>query len=144
MSRRTDLTVVSQVAARHVDPKVPERVSQMLLPLVTALLQTKQDMMSFVWKIGHGAVDAVFKAEADALLGPAGKRKDGRELYRWGTVKAEFPLGGRRVTMPCPRVRRRERARSVAGAARFVCQASSSSGRQTHCPRGSSGRSYWA
>jgi len=35
-------------------------------------------MMSFIWGVGHGAVDAVFKAEADALLGPAGKRKEGR------------------------------------------------------------------
>jgi transposase-like protein len=107
MSRRTDLAVVPQAAGREVDRKVPERVSQMLLPLVAGLLQTKQDMMSFIWKMGHGAVDAVFKAEAEALLGPAGKRQDGRDLYRWGTVKAEFPLGGRRVTMPCPRVRRR-------------------------------------
>lgn len=104
MSRRTDLTVVPQAAGRQVDPKVPERVSQLLLPLVAGLLQAKQDMMSFIWSVGHGAVDAVFKAEVDALLGPAGKRKDGRELYRWGTVKAEFPLGGRQVTMPCPRV----------------------------------------
>lgn len=107
MSRRTDLAVVAQAAGRQVDPRVPERVSQMLLPLVAGLLQTKQDMMSFIWNVGHGAVDAVFKAEADAILGPSNKRKDGRELYRWGTVKAEFPLGGRRVTMPCPRVRRR-------------------------------------
>ena len=110
MSRRTDLAVVPQAATRRVDPKVPERVSQTLLPLVAGLLQTKQDMMSFIWSVGHGAVDAVFKAEADSILGPANKRKDGRELYRWGTVKAEFPLGGRRVTMPCPRVRRRGEA----------------------------------
>ena len=51
----------------------------MLLPLVGGVApQTKQDMMSFIWGVGHGAVDAVFKAEADALLGPAGKRKEGR------------------------------------------------------------------
>ena len=110
MSRRTDLAVVPQAATRRVDPKVPERVSQTLLPLVAGLLQTKQDMMSFIWSVGHGAVDAVFRAEADSILGPSNKRKDGRELYRWGTVKAEFPLGGRRVTMPCPRVRRRGEA----------------------------------
>jgi hypothetical protein len=86
MSRRTDLALVLQAATRQVDPKVPERVSQMLLPLVAGLLQTKQDMMSFIWSVGHGAVDAVFKAEADAILGPSNKRKEGRELYRWGTA----------------------------------------------------------
>lgn len=107
MSRRPELAILAQAAGRQVESGIPQRVSEALLPLVAGLLQTKQDMMSFIWSVGHGAVDELFKAELDVMVGPARKRKDGRELYRWGRVATEFALGGRRVTMPCPRVRRR-------------------------------------
>jgi transposase-like protein len=107
MSRRADAAAVAQVAALHLDPRVPQRVSQALLPLITGVLQTKQDMMSFIWSVGHAAVDALLTAEVEAIVGAPGKHRDGREVYRWGTAPTEFPLGGRRVTMACPRVRRR-------------------------------------
>ena len=84
MSRRTDLTVVPQAAGRQVDPKVPERVSQALLPLVAGLLQAKQDMMSFIWSVGHGAVDAVFKAEADAFWAPPASARMGGSFTAGG------------------------------------------------------------
>jgi transposase-like protein len=76
--------------------------------MILGLIQSKHDLLSFVCKVGEGALRVVLESEAEAVVGPKGKRLDERELFRWGTTRGtEFPLGGRRVSVPCPRVRKR-------------------------------------
>lgn len=94
---------------------VGERVTQALLPMMEGVLSAKQDLLAFMQAMGHAAVKRVFEDEVGELVGPAGKHQRERKRYRWGTVAAEFTLGGRRVTLARPRVRERGGERAGKG-----------------------------
>ncbi len=113
MSMRTENGARNQTAG--VLAVVGERVAQALLPIMSGVLSAKQDLLSFMQAMGHAAVKHVFEAEVRELVGPQGKHQRDRKRYRWGAVGAEFTLGGRRVTLPRPRVRERGSARAGKG-----------------------------
>ena len=105
MHRKSENSTEKQTAG--VMSEVGDRVAQALLPIMEGVLSAKQDLLSFMQAMGHAAVKHVFEKEVEALVGPDGKHQLDRKRYRWGTVAAEFTLGGRRVTLPRPRVRER-------------------------------------
>ena len=109
MHRKTENGTEKQTTG--VMAEVGDRVAQALLPIMEGVLSAKLDLLSFMQAMGHAAVKHVFKSEVEALVGPDGKHQRDRKRYRWGAVAAEFTLGGRRVTLPRPRVRERGSAR---------------------------------
>jgi transposase-like protein len=82
-------------------------MSESLMPLITGIVEAKRDLLSFMYGVGQHALKILLESEVEEMTGPKKKRIDERELYRWGQTGTEFPLGGRRVTISCPRVRRR-------------------------------------
>src|SRR5689334_16804677 len=84
---------------------VPMSLVQVLLPMVTGLATTRQDLMTWVHQRGLDALDEVFRADAEALTGPKGKHQDGRTHHYWGSTRSELPFGGQRIIVERPRVR---------------------------------------
>jgi hypothetical protein len=78
---------------------------QLLLPMVTGIVSTRQELMSWVHDRGLDALDELFRADAEALAGPKGKHRDGRMHNHWGTGRSELPFGGQRIVVERPRVR---------------------------------------
>ena len=113
MRRRTEKGTEKQAAG--VLEMIGERVSQALLPMMAGVLSAKQDLLSFMQTMGHAAVARVFEEEVSELVGPDGKHQRERTRYRWGTVGAEFTLGGQRVRLKRPRVRERGAERAGKG-----------------------------
>ena len=108
MRRRTSKVCRAQVNEAVLEPILDRRVRECLAPLIMGLIQSKHDLLRFVGLVGEEALRVVLASEAEAYVGPKGKRLDERELFRWGTTRGtEFPLGGRRVSVSCPRIRRR-------------------------------------
>jgi putative transposase len=89
---------------KQVESAAPSLV-QVLLPMVTGLVTTRQDLMTWVHQRGLDALDEVFRADAEALVGPKGKHRDGRTHHHWGTTRSELPFGGQRIVVERPRVR---------------------------------------
>ena len=105
MRRRTEKGREKQAAGMLA--LLGERVAQAVLPMMAGMLAAKQDLLGFMQAMGHAGVAHVFDEEVKALVGPANKHQADRRRYRWGTAETEFTLGGRRVTLPRPRVRER-------------------------------------
>jgi putative transposase len=78
---------------------------QVLMPMVTGLVATRQDLMTWVQQRGLDALDEVFRADAEALAGPKGKHREQRTHHHWGSTSTELPFGGQRVIVERPRVR---------------------------------------
>ena len=97
MRRRAEKGTEKQAAG--VLELIGERISQALLPMMAGVLSAKQDLLSFMQAMGHAAVVRVFEDEVAELVGPEGKHQRDRTRYRWGSVGAEFTLGGQRVTL---------------------------------------------
>lgn len=69
----------------------------------------------FQWVVGCGiaALGELMCAEAEALAGPKGKHQPERTHNHWGFAPAEFVLGGRKITVERPRVRRANKGNEV-------------------------------
>lgn len=78
----------------------------MLLPLVGGVLQTKALLQEWVTVAGLAAVLELFRDEAAAVAGPKGRKRPGRSANHWGATMAELVMGGRKIAVPRPRVRR--------------------------------------
>jgi putative transposase len=83
----------------------PASLVQVLLPMVTGLVTTRQDLMTWVHQRGLDALDEVFRADAEVLAGPKGKHRHERTHHHWGTTRSELPFGGQRIVVERPRVR---------------------------------------
>lgn len=103
MSRRAEKQRETQ--APSATPLPAAALVQVLLPMVTGLVATRQDLMTWVQQRGLDALDEVFGADAEALAGPKGKHRDERTHHHWGTTRTELPFGGQRIVVERPRVR---------------------------------------
>ena len=103
MGRRTEKGREKQAGA--VVAEIGDRAAQALLPMMMGLVAAKEDLLGFMQAMGHEAVERLFSAEVESLVGPAKKHQKDRQRYRWGSAPAEVTLGGRRVTLRRPRVR---------------------------------------
>lgn len=82
-----------------------EAMVQVLLPMVTGLVATKQALQSWVYDAGLTALEEVFRADAERVAGKKGEHRPDRTRHHWGSTKTELPFGGRRITVSRPRVR---------------------------------------
>lgn len=78
---------------------------QVLLPMVTGMVTTKQDLMIWCEQRGLDALDELFRRDAEQLAGPKGKHRQQRTHHHWGTTNSELPFGGQRIVVDRPRVR---------------------------------------
>lgn len=88
-------------------PSGAERLRGMLLPMVAGIAATKSDLMSWVHEVGLEALSEMLHGEAEAIAGPKGRHRPDRTHHRWGHARSELAFGGRRVSVPRPRVRLR-------------------------------------
>jgi len=79
---------------------------QLGLALSDALLELREEVHEFVVASGLKVVQAMLERDRVRLCGPKHARQPGREVMRAGTVPGEVVLGGRRVAVQRPRVRR--------------------------------------
>jgi transposase-like protein len=77
----------------------------LLLPLLGGALQTKALLHEWMLVAGLTAVLELFGAEAAAVAGPKGRKQRDRKANHWGATPTELVLGGRKVTIPRPRLR---------------------------------------
>ena len=87
--------------------RVPQEIlSQLQLPLSELIRQTLLDTV-----ITSGTIQAIemLRSQQEALCGPRYKQVADRKAHRHGSTAGSLVMGGRRVTLPRPRVR------SVAG-----------------------------
>src|SRR5262249_49342425 len=81
---------------------------QMVLPLVDTLVDVRSSVLDIVIQSGMKVVEALLEQDRDRRCGPKHARRPEREMVRGGTVDGEVVLGGRRVAVRRPRVRRVE------------------------------------
>ncbi len=87
--------------------------AEVLAPLVAGMTATRASLLEWVHAHGLLALQAVFKAEAEALAGPKGKHAVGRTHHHWGATGTELTFGGRRLQVARPRVRSTEGREAV-------------------------------
>lgn len=104
MTKRADLTERKQVPSHLADA---DRLRQMLFPMVVGIAATRDELGAFVHRAGLAALEAILVDDAERIAGPKGRHRAERTHHHWGTARTELPLGGRRVTVLRPRVRRR-------------------------------------
>jgi transposase-like protein len=89
----------------------PERISEglktLLRPMVEGIEATRQGLLELFHVAGVEALRRQLAGDVEAMVGPKRRRDPDREAYRWGTTPSEFVLGGRKVALERPRVRRR-------------------------------------
>jgi putative transposase len=78
---------------------------EVLAPLITGMTATRAHLLEWVHTLGIDALQAVFRAEAEALAGPKGKHQPERTHHHWGRTGTELTFGGRRIQVARPRVR---------------------------------------
>jgi hypothetical protein len=86
-------------------------MQQLMLPLLLAMDATKKGLLSFMQQMGMAVLSELLATEATLIAGPKGKHIDGRTHHHWGTGTTPVCFGGRRVSLPHPRVRARGKGR---------------------------------
>jgi len=82
-------------------------VQQLMLSMIEGIARSKQGLLEWVHQVGLSALSELFERDAEQIAGPRGKHSKERSHYRWGSARAELPLGGRRIVVRRPRVRSR-------------------------------------
>src|SRR5437867_6293594 len=76
------------------------------LPLVDLLVDTRAELMDLAIASGLQVLTTMLEADRTAICGPRYQHQDARDASRAGTVPSEVVLGGRKVAIRRPRVRR--------------------------------------
>lgn len=93
--------------------RVPAQVSagllftaqQLLLPMIEGIVASRHELFSWIQQVGISALRELLEMDAVELAGPRGKHCAQRSHYRWGAAPIVLPFGGRKIVVPCPRVR---------------------------------------
>ncbi|HUP23207.1 MAG TPA: transposase [Thermoanaerobaculia bacterium] len=86
---------------------VSEGLKTLLRPMVEGIEATRQGLLELFHVAGVEALRHQLAGEVEQVVGPKRRRNAEREAYRWGSTPSEFVLGGRKVALERPRVRRR-------------------------------------
>lgn len=86
-----------------------EGSSQRLLHLAEVLVNVRGGLRDLVIGSGLQVLEAMLEEDREALCGPIRKKQEDRQAYRYGHDRGQLVLGGRKISVPKPRVR------SVAG-----------------------------
>jgi transposase-like protein len=88
--------------------RVPPGLLALFRPMVEGIEASRQGLMELFHAAGVEALRRQLAGEVEAVVGPERRRNPAREAYRWGRTASAFVLGGRRVALERPRVRRRD------------------------------------
>lgn len=80
-------------------------LGQMVMPMITGILRTRQSLFSFVQEAGLTALLEIFGQDAEKMAGKKGRWNKQRSAFRWGVTQTTLPFAGRNVTVPRPRLR---------------------------------------
>jgi putative transposase len=83
-----------------------DSISQRHLPLVDLLVDTRAELMELAVASGLQVLTTMLEDDRTAICGPRYAHRAEREASRAGTVPSEVTLGGRKVAIRRPRVRR--------------------------------------
>jgi len=89
---------------------LPEQVTVALAELAAA---AREGLLALAVGTGLGVLGSLLEADVDRLVGPRGRHNPGRTAVRHGTQLGRVTLGGRRVRVDRPRVRRADGAGEV-------------------------------
>ncbi len=78
------------------------------VPLLEAFGSIESSFFELCIDSGQQVLQAMMEQDREDLCGPRWKRDPGRRAGRAGTTKSEVTLGGRRISIPRPRVRSKE------------------------------------
>ena len=92
------------------DLVLPEQVTIALTELAGA---AGEGLLALAVGTGLGVLGSLLEADVDRLVGPKGRHNPGRTAVRHGTQPGPVTLGGRRVRVDRPRVRRADGAGEV-------------------------------
>jgi putative transposase len=84
-----------------------ERLRQLLMPMVSGAAETRRGLMAWSHQLGVEALQDIFEADVEQIVGPKGKHAPVRYHNRWGSTRTELEFGGRRISVARPRVRQR-------------------------------------
>jgi putative transposase len=84
------------------------KTSHSRLARVVEAISTRLSLLQFVFEQGLSALRDMMHLEAEHFAGPKGKHRRERTHNHWGYAPVELPLGGRKIMMQRPRVRRRD------------------------------------
>lgn len=93
----------SRTVARHRQSESPEPRH---LPLVDILVDTQAELQELVVASGLKVLEAMLEDDRTAVCGPRYAHQPDRHAYRAGHAPSEVVLGGRKVAIRRPRVRR--------------------------------------
>jgi len=112
MNRRTHRPLRKQGARARRGAPAPrfhggavEGLRQAMLPMLMGLMGTREMVLQLMQEAGIAAILELFEGDAERVAGPKGKHQKGRSANHWGTTSSEFQVGGRKVSLPRPRVR---------------------------------------
>lgn len=80
--------------------------AQRHLPLVDLLVDTRTELMELAVSSGLKVLSTMLEEDRTAICGPRYQHQSERDASRTGTVASEVVLGGRKVAIRRPRVRR--------------------------------------
>ena len=86
---------------------LPEQVTVALAELAGA---AREGLLALAVGTGLGVLHSLLEADVDRLVGPRGRHNPERVAVRHGTQPGQVTLGGRRVRVDHPRVRRADGA----------------------------------
>jgi transposase-like protein len=100
MKKRANTTDPTQVGAGLL-----ATAQQLLLPMIEGIVSSRQELFAWMQQVGIKALQQLFELDVVQLVGAKGKHYSQRSHYRWGAAPIVLPFGGRRIVVPCPRVR---------------------------------------
>ncbi len=84
----------------------PGFIQQRVLPLVEVIVGLKDGLRDLVVGSGMQVLAALLEQDRENLCGPNKKKRIEREAYRYGYDQGQLVMGGRKVSVAKPRVRR--------------------------------------
>lgn len=81
-------------------------IQQRVLPLLEVIIAVKDGLRELVVSSGMQVLEALLEDDRERLCGPKKKKQMEREAYRYGYDQGQLVMGGRKVSVAKPRVRR--------------------------------------
>ena len=92
--------------SRPSEGPIPGVVQQRVLPLMEVIVALKDGLRELVVSSGMQVLEALLEDDREKLCGPRKKQQLEREAYRYGYDQGQLVMGGRKVSVAKPRVRR--------------------------------------
>jgi len=84
-----------------------ENVRRVSLPGGEILINARRELLELAITSGLQVMEAMFREDVEALCGPRYSHLIERDAFRWGRASGEVTLGGRKIQIERPRVRKK-------------------------------------